>query len=115
MLNEANQVESGKPEQFCTAMAGQANDSPLSVSAYPAAWRIEIVNDDIHRGFEYVRSEHNTTRVPERSLTLYVSFYWGTTTMIWNIPYGTSTDVRVEPYRRETTTKRFHLGQFLDG
>jgi len=38
-------------------MAGLENNRPLSVSAYPVAWRIEIVDDDIHRGFEYVRSE----------------------------------------------------------
>ena len=37
-------------------MAGFENGSPLSVSAYPVAWWIEVVNDDIHRGFEYVRS-----------------------------------------------------------
>ena len=36
-------------------MAGVENDRPLSVSPYPVAWRIEVVNDDIHRGFEYVR------------------------------------------------------------
>ena len=32
-------------------------ESPLVVSAYPVAWRIEVVDEDIHRGFEYVRSE----------------------------------------------------------
>lgn len=37
-------------------MAGLEGGSPLSVSAYPVGWRIEVVNDDIHRGFEYVRS-----------------------------------------------------------
>ena len=42
-------------------MAGLDNGSPLSVSAYPVAWRIEIVNDNIHRGFEYIRSEHEVT------------------------------------------------------
>ena len=36
-------------------MAGVENSRPLSVSPYPVAWRIEVVNDDIHRGFEYVR------------------------------------------------------------
>ena len=40
-------------------MVGLANGCPLSTSAYPVAWRIEVVNDDVHRGFEYVRSEHN--------------------------------------------------------
>ena len=44
------------------ATAGLENGSPLSVSAYPVAWRVEVVNDDIHRGFEYVRSEHHFVR-----------------------------------------------------
>ena len=39
-------------------MAGFENGSPLSVSAYPVAWRIEVVNDEIHRSFEYIRSGH---------------------------------------------------------
>ena len=29
----------------------------LLVAAYPVAWRIEVVDDDVHRGFEYVRYE----------------------------------------------------------
>ena len=43
-------------------MVGLENRSPLSVSAYPVAWRIEVVNDAVHRGFEYVRLEHCATR-----------------------------------------------------
>ena len=43
-------------------MIGLTNNSPLSVSAYPTIWRIEMVNDDIHRGWEYVRSEHAFAR-----------------------------------------------------
>jgi len=30
--------------------------SPLSVTAYPAAWRVEVADDSKHRGFEYIRS-----------------------------------------------------------
>ena len=37
-------------------------ESSLSVAAYPVAWRVEVVNDDKHRGFEYVRSELDVTR-----------------------------------------------------
>ena len=51
------QVEPGKPEQFCTALEGIENHKTLRVSAYPAAWRVKIVDDDNHRGFEYVRSD----------------------------------------------------------
>ena len=32
-----------------------------SVSTYAVTWRIEVVDDDIHRGYEYVRSEHHAT------------------------------------------------------
>lgn len=32
-------------------------EGPLVVSAYPVAWRVEVVNDVEHRGFEYLRSE----------------------------------------------------------
>jgi len=34
----------------------------LSVAAYPAAWRIEVVNNSKHDGFGYVRSELDLTR-----------------------------------------------------
>ena len=43
-------------------MAGLGNQSLASVSAYPTAWRVEIVNDDAYRGLEYVWSEHDLTR-----------------------------------------------------
>ena len=36
-------------------MVGLNNNCPLSVAAYPVAWRFDVVNDEIHRGFEYVR------------------------------------------------------------
>ena len=38
-------------------MEGINNGTPLFVGAYPVAWRFEVVDDDKHRGFEYVRSE----------------------------------------------------------
>ena len=47
-------------------MVGLANGCRLSVSAYPVAWKIEVVDDEIHRGFGYVRSEHHTTHPPGR-------------------------------------------------
>ena len=56
------QVEPGKPEQFCAPVAGIENGCLLSVVAYPVAWRLEIVDDEIHRRFEYVRSEHYIIR-----------------------------------------------------
>jgi len=47
-------------------MTGLVNGSQLSVSAYPVAWRVEVVDEDIHRGFEYVRSEQHPNH-PTRS------------------------------------------------
>ena len=58
-------------------MTRLGNGSPLSVSAYPTAWRVKVVDDAIHRGFEYFRSEHVEIRRLERSLTLHVSFIGG--------------------------------------
>ena len=34
---------------------GNLDDAPVSVAPYPVAWRVEVVDDDNHRGFEYVR------------------------------------------------------------
>ena len=42
-------------------MEGLNDGIPLFVNAYPVAWRIEVINDDIHRGFGYIRSVMNTT------------------------------------------------------
>ena len=38
-------------------MEGLNDGTPLFVAAYPVAWRIETVNDEKHRGFEYVQSD----------------------------------------------------------
>ena len=50
------QVDPGKPEQFCSPLNGVQDGTTLRVTPYPIAWRIEIVEEDNHRGFEYVRS-----------------------------------------------------------
>jgi hypothetical protein len=42
-------------------MKGITNGTQLLVSAYPVAWRIEVVNDDLHRGFELIRLELDVT------------------------------------------------------
>ncbi|KAF9648162.1 hypothetical protein BDM02DRAFT_3115768, partial [Thelephora ganbajun] len=55
-------VEPGEPEQFCTLLDQIKGGSPLSVAIYPVAWRVEIVDDEKHRGFEYIRSELYLTR-----------------------------------------------------
>ena len=43
-------------------MEGLDNGTPLYVTAYPAAWRIDIVDEGLLRGFEYVRSELDVTQ-----------------------------------------------------
>lgn len=50
-----SQVDPGNPEQFCTPLNGLNDGTTLCVGAYPVAWRVEIVDEDEHRGFEYVR------------------------------------------------------------
>lgn len=55
VLNEATQVEPGKPEQFCIMLVGLGNESTVSVATFPVAWRIEIARDERYRGCEYVR------------------------------------------------------------
>jgi hypothetical protein len=42
-------------------MVGLTNASPLSVTGYPTAWKVKVVDDEIHRGFEYVRWEYDST------------------------------------------------------
>jgi len=68
-------VEPGKPDQFCNPMEGINDGTQLYVAAYPIAWRIEVVDDDEHRGFEYIR------------------VYWGTTKRAWDLAYTTGTRV----------------------
>ena len=46
-------------------MEGRDNGCPLFVNEYAVAWRIETIDDGIHRGFEYVRSESNINYIPE--------------------------------------------------
>ena len=43
-------------------MEGLDDGTALYVAAYPVAWRIELVDDDAHRGFEYARWELDVTR-----------------------------------------------------
>ena len=60
-VERCEQVEPGKPEQFFAPREGLDNGAPLIVTGYPVAWRVEVVDDEIHRGYEYVRSELGVT------------------------------------------------------
>jgi len=42
-------------------MEGLDNGTPLYVAPFPIPWRIEVVDDDKHRGFEYTRSGLDAT------------------------------------------------------
>jgi hypothetical protein len=46
---------SGKPDQYCTLLQGIANEFAVSVSDFPVAWKITVVDDAKYSGFEYVR------------------------------------------------------------
>lgn len=53
-----DQVDPGKPDQFCNPLGGFALfgfGGMVSVTTFPAAWRVELVDDVEHRGFGYVR------------------------------------------------------------
>ena len=43
-------------------MEGLDNGTLLYVGAFPMAWRIEVVDDDKYRSFEYVRSVSDSVR-----------------------------------------------------
>jgi len=57
------QVEPEKPDQFCNPMEGLDNRTPIFVSPYPAAWKAEVVDEDKHRGFEYIRFVNVVQRI----------------------------------------------------
>ena len=65
------------PEQFCTALEGIQDRTTLRVSAYPAAWRVEIVDNANHRGFGYVRSGYTLHDVLEFLADVSLQFLLG--------------------------------------
>ncbi|KAF9781766.1 hypothetical protein BJ322DRAFT_1111688 [Thelephora terrestris] len=78
-------VEPGKPDQFCTLAVDGSKYIPLSVSAYPVAWKVEIVHEPKHLGFEYVR------------------LCWENTVWSWAVSWGSKdngAEVRSSPVQR---------------
>ncbi|KAF9781759.1 hypothetical protein BJ322DRAFT_243044 [Thelephora terrestris] len=66
---------SSRPDLYCTMLEGLSNRSTVAVSPYPAAWRVQIVDDETHKGFEYIR------------------LVWSTTEMVWDLAWwGNSSD-----------------------
>ena len=84
------QFAPGEPEQFCTPLDGTQDLAVLHVCAYPVAWRVEIVDDGIHRGFGYVRSDQMYADALERPLIPRFSFHWGTKQIRWDYKTGDS-------------------------
>lgn len=56
-MYDEGKVEPGKPEQFCVLVHGVEEERypGLGLTPYPMAWRLEIVDGEKPRGFEYVR------------------------------------------------------------
>jgi len=77
-------VESGKPDQYCNAVEwglfGFGN--PVSATAYPAAWRVELVNDLKFQGFGYVRIFWGSSN-KALDLTWWGSSNDGTSVTLW--------------------------------
>jgi len=67
-------VEPDKPDQYCAPLEGIQGGTPLFVGTYPVAWRIEVVDDDKHRGFDYV------------------CIFWANTKSAWDLHYGGKED-----------------------
>ena len=68
-------------------MKGLDNGALLHVTEYPTAWRAEVVNDGLHRGFEYLRWEPDITQHTRMAHTAY-SFFWGPAQKIMNLYEG---------------------------
>jgi len=66
-IRKAGSATSGRPDQFCTMLDGIKNETAVSVSDFPVAWRIVVVDDVRYRGLEYVR------------------IFWGSTNMVWDL------------------------------
>jgi len=77
-------VDPGKPDQFCNALGGLffGFGSAVSATAFPAAWRVEIVNDIQYQGFGYVRIYWGSTN-KALDLNWWGSSKDGTTVRLW--------------------------------
>jgi len=58
-------------------MNGLTDGTPLFVTGYPTAWRIENVDDVMYRGFEYVRSGTIVARMQEQPADALYSDFTG--------------------------------------
>ncbi|KAF9649758.1 hypothetical protein BDM02DRAFT_3128122 [Thelephora ganbajun] len=65
-IRKAGRTTFGKPDQFCIMLDGMSGHA-VSVSEFPVAWKIVVVDDVKYRGSEYVR------------------IFWGSTNMVWDL------------------------------
>jgi len=66
-IRKAGPSVAGKPDQFCIMLEGTGGGSVVSVSEFPVAWKVAVVEDVKYKGFEYVR------------------IFWGSTNVIWDL------------------------------
>jgi len=66
-IRKAGSSTSARPDQFCIMLDGISNGYSVSVSDFPVAWKIQVVDDAIYSGSEYVRIS------------------WGSTNMVWDL------------------------------
>lgn len=86
-------------------MEGFNDGTPIHVSVYPAAWRIEVVDNEPHRGFEYVRLSR-TRRYSTYLIVLLTqsgSICWGTTKRAWDLAEPTGIKVGYSRYQNIIT------------
>jgi len=86
LTRRVDQVEPGKPGQFCNPMNGLTGGTPLFVTGYPTAWRIENVDDVISRIRICPVEDERCSKQRIGPLTLYIRFYWGPAKKTWDLP-----------------------------
>ncbi|KAF9781763.1 hypothetical protein BJ322DRAFT_1023120 [Thelephora terrestris] len=94
-------IEPGKPEQFFAPTEGTTKGTSFFVGPYPVAWRIEVVNDAKHRGFEYIRSEPEIIRI-----------FWGNTDLTWAVESETK-DNRAKVYSWPHNNGNWGMWKFI--
>ena len=88
------EIDPGNPEQFCTPLNGLKNGTALCVSGYPTAWRIGVVDEEMHRGFGYVRSDRASFDAFVRFTDIPLQFFLG------NQEYSLGLGIRLGPQWR---------------
>ena len=97
-------------------MQGLGINTTLYVTPYPSAWRIQLADNDIYRGFEYVRCVLNVLHhngVAHRRL--HTRFHWGTTDTTWDLWGGCKDNGALVRYCLILPTTICGADQFISG